>query len=369
MHCSGCDRDYPLCLFSAAQRQVLPEKRICIGREGHVRLCQHKTVKLSTVQRVVPWIRYLWRKLRIPGSYKFVCYHRSHMPKHYKFHWPRTRTNFPSMAIGIINEYGTIAASIAHTVHLDLSQHGNNPLTAEELRGHIKELRKNPETLIGPESYLGASMEMRCFDPNRCGCLLYSGTDNVRQRGCVEHEASRTLFSRVSDDDTAKVKFASCKYGEQCLAVTYSRTIQLDHGSRPWGQKLRGNLCRGSNCNPAWIKFRAEVENTTGTIPYGWFQALDPESYRLAEDQEAYGISWCRGKGCFNSICYGYLRDNLIQGQKISPYCSEGCLSDLSWKENRSSQKTPVREARWRENSFQLKGRISWHDPPVPGFS
>ncbi|UQC88033.1 uncharacterized protein CLUP02_13555 [Colletotrichum lupini] len=43
LHCSGCRRDHPSSLFSVKQRQEEPDTRICIGREGHLRLREHRT--------------------------------------------------------------------------------------------------------------------------------------------------------------------------------------------------------------------------------------------------------------------------------------------------------------------------------------
>ncbi|KAK1502735.1 hypothetical protein CABS01_09346 [Colletotrichum abscissum] len=43
IHQGRCRRDHPSSLFSAKQRQEEPNKRICIGREGHIRLCEHRT--------------------------------------------------------------------------------------------------------------------------------------------------------------------------------------------------------------------------------------------------------------------------------------------------------------------------------------
>ncbi len=48
LHCSGCQKDHPVCLFSAKQRQCPQSTRICIGHEGYLRLCEHVTV---------PWCR------------------------------------------------------------------------------------------------------------------------------------------------------------------------------------------------------------------------------------------------------------------------------------------------------------------------
>jgi hypothetical protein len=44
LHCSGCDLDHPACLFTPEQRINTQHDRVCIGHQGYIRLCQHKTV-------------------------------------------------------------------------------------------------------------------------------------------------------------------------------------------------------------------------------------------------------------------------------------------------------------------------------------
>ncbi|KAH6693979.1 hypothetical protein F5X68DRAFT_199995 [Plectosphaerella plurivora] len=36
-----------------------------------------------------------------------------------------------------------------------------------------------------------------------------------------------------------------------------------------------------------------------------WCQALDPESYKLMDDEESFGVYWCRTPGCLNYHGYG----------------------------------------------------------------
>jgi hypothetical protein len=49
LYCGGCKRHHPTILFSVGQRWNTDEQRVCIGREGHVRVCQHKTLSWSDV--------------------------------------------------------------------------------------------------------------------------------------------------------------------------------------------------------------------------------------------------------------------------------------------------------------------------------
>ncbi|KAK8065837.1 hypothetical protein PG997_012584 [Apiospora hydei] len=45
MLCSGCKAYHPVFLFSRVERQKGPSRRVCIGRQGQIRLCQHKMVE------------------------------------------------------------------------------------------------------------------------------------------------------------------------------------------------------------------------------------------------------------------------------------------------------------------------------------
>lgn len=324
LHCHECQNDHPACLFSGCERGRWRSKRTCIAHEGQIRLCQHKTVKLSEVQEAAR------------NGTSFTCYHPSHIPTHHKMLWLSSRSIFPSMTVEVIGRQ--VLVSMSYSAHLDLAEHSDGPVTADAFRKHINRLRRGPATYIAPEdsSHLGASLlEMRCFDPNRCRCLLYPGSevepDGMRPDEavpCMDHSASRTLFSHTADDNTIRVAFTSCRRGlwGRCLEATYHRTIRVDKAPRPAGDETGGRVVRfhGNPCSPSWVASRA-LDSIRGAAAYGWYQALDPDSYALTEDRESFGISWCRSQGCTNYP--GHLRENLIQGQKMNPFCSEGCLS------------------------------------------
>ncbi|KAB5546928.1 hypothetical protein GE09DRAFT_1223955 [Coniochaeta sp. 2T2.1] len=50
MYCAGCARDHPAMLFSISQRGKGSNERVCIGREGCVRICAHKVLYWSDVE-------------------------------------------------------------------------------------------------------------------------------------------------------------------------------------------------------------------------------------------------------------------------------------------------------------------------------
>jgi len=39
-------------------------------------------------------------------------------------------------------------------------------------------------------------------------------------------------------------------------------------------------------------------------VPHGWIEAVDPDSYRLRDDRDTYGILWCRDEACANYYRY-----------------------------------------------------------------
>lgn len=48
--CSGCQRHHPRLLFSAKERCKESSERICIGRQGFIRICPHKTIRWADVE-------------------------------------------------------------------------------------------------------------------------------------------------------------------------------------------------------------------------------------------------------------------------------------------------------------------------------
>ncbi|KAK8058521.1 hypothetical protein PG994_008969 [Apiospora phragmitis] len=51
MVCSGCKAYHPAFLFSRIERQKIPSRRVCIGRQGYISLCQHKAINWQRLER------------------------------------------------------------------------------------------------------------------------------------------------------------------------------------------------------------------------------------------------------------------------------------------------------------------------------
>lgn len=313
MHCSGCNRDHPMSLFSAKQRGVDRSARVCIGFEGSVRLCQHRSIRVGDIVEDEHGIR------------KFTCHHPSHLPMHHRKFLLRRAPLRPTLEMD--QSYGR-SAVISHTAHLDLSGHGNEPITAEAFRAHIRELRKGPAGDIVPEYAPGILPELRCFDPSRCGCLVYPGL-KPHEGACEEHKVTRTLFSRISvGTNTISIKFESCRHGARCLKVTHARTLHFRTGLS--ASRLRGRdipeRARGAVCDARW-KLARGLDAVAGPASYNWFSAIDPASYALAKDQQLYALTWCYTRGCANY--HGYLRERMVRSQRLNAMCKGGCEAGM----------------------------------------
>ncbi|KAK3687461.1 hypothetical protein B0T22DRAFT_510139 [Podospora appendiculata] len=170
----------------------------------------------------------------------------------------------------VLDEDQAVYAELSFTGHLDLSEYGDSQITASELRQKTQQLRAGnvAAEYTSPEYHPGILLELRCVDPNRCRCLRYVGSDTLshwpltapetfnescrvnggrfleplvspdmkkqlRTRGGMcpasSHTASRTLPSRLSDENIISVTFNTCKFStrSQCLEVTYHRRIQI----------------------------------------------------------------------------------------------------------------------------------------------
>ncbi|KAK8063960.1 hypothetical protein PG996_008612 [Apiospora saccharicola] len=50
--CSGCKAHHPAFLFSYLERQKDAGQRVCIGRQGHIRLCAHRTISYEKATQI-----------------------------------------------------------------------------------------------------------------------------------------------------------------------------------------------------------------------------------------------------------------------------------------------------------------------------
>ncbi|KAK3375641.1 hypothetical protein B0T24DRAFT_698012 [Lasiosphaeria ovina] len=189
-HCKPCGIDYPPVYFSRIRQ--------CIGRLGHVRLCEHRHC-------VIGWdtvIRYskLLATFDLPEPVRatlLVCRHESHLPAHHASSQHATGGEevayyYPSITL-------TGSKSTAMRLYMEWTGHvllppvnpstGKKKLTPTVMTHLLQRFRRGaPTEFIVPQSAPGPLPEMRCFDPNRCQCLYYAGGE---ERTCRVGGSSR----------------------------------------------------------------------------------------------------------------------------------------------------------------------------------
>ncbi|KAK8177398.1 hypothetical protein IWX90DRAFT_18329 [Phyllosticta citrichinensis] len=70
--CSGCWRLHPARLFSPNQLRAAPEARVCIGREGRVRVCEHKLLTRLEIKD----------SIHVLGNHVRLCDSLDHSPRY-----------------------------------------------------------------------------------------------------------------------------------------------------------------------------------------------------------------------------------------------------------------------------------------------
>jgi len=75
-----------------------------------------------------------------------------------------------------------VVLDMAWTGHLQVPRHKSG-MSADEMAACLPELQRVAAEYIVPQLGPGTLPEMRCFDPNRCGCLDWGGKYHPARNG------------------------------------------------------------------------------------------------------------------------------------------------------------------------------------------
>lgn len=167
-HCSGCGSDHHARLFSAAELCKPRGKRVCIGRQGYISLCNHINITFAQLQQA-----------RAAGSGRrllFNCEDASHTFA--KNHTQRSESVYLEVSEGRDGNDEELTLGKRTHVTLLLAQSQTRP-TAQQLRLFLKELQQSSPTLWYPMENPRLS-PMNFVDPNNCHCFDYKGSDQIR---------------------------------------------------------------------------------------------------------------------------------------------------------------------------------------------
>ncbi|KAI0007957.1 hypothetical protein F4779DRAFT_642310 [Xylariaceae sp. FL0662B] len=305
LHCAACGVDHPMSFFSIRQRTRPLESRICIGREGFIRICEHRFLKWADVEPLVFGLKQLDTGSDTPARVTLMqCKSCSHISEHHG-------TNIPPHNQDDIYPTVTLEGSSRSPLILEISWTGHlpifdNTLAAATLRSQFDRFRSESGVAqyIAPELPLGDLPEMNCSGPGPDSpltqdqglqCLqyyAYSTCDFDSARGLFFGDGTKELSTggykrtipttgKVSDGTGhLEISVDRCPR-DQCLQVHYRRKIGLMPGKKP----------ALANC-----------------LPWAWYQAVEPDSYNLTDDKESLHVLWCRKRGCKNY--YRYLKQS-----------------------------------------------------------
>lgn len=335
LYCYGCDARHPACLFSAEERAA-PSRRLCIAHEGYIRLCRHDEgiVRWSDIVRIRQCLEEGINnkediEIRCDDiSHVLPCAHTVLRPAPAGILMVGRRIFYPDCGDNRCIEHPTPALSVegsrirlSWTAHLPVKRNGG-PLNAVSLRRRIAKIRESGGWLLYPIVTFSRDMpEMRCFDPNDCDCVSLEGHENVELRPSSSQNSkrvcrlnpSRQLYSMwPSWISWLSWSAAPLAHGIQRLLLATPKKC----GSSPKRHRARLGLtgessgpdCSDVQCWPCHFGHSCLVLDYTrrlrydraGHIDIQWYQALDPESYGLVEDEQGFEIYWCNQNECRN---------------------------------------------------------------------
>lgn len=323
--CIGCSRTHPRVLFSPKERKHYA--RVCIGREGYVRLCEHKTLNWSDVGTIAPLVA----EERHPSAYHIVtCDHESHYPQCHNDSQAGifTANSIIKPQARVVHVRGRLETLVMEWQgHLLIDTPANQATSPSSVHQQLQKWRKGAAISIAPILAPGRLPEMNCFDPNVCSCLDYTDLEKVPGwhapcevhlgRSSCRFHPKHQLQAVRSQSPIEIINNQGGQIDEPASPKSHSTEVQTTGNDNRGTSRIKISLspCVTGNARCLAINYRREIEvNVLGecilpyhhNVPPTWFQALDPASCALTEDKETYGIFWCDEPGCINY--YEYLR-------------------------------------------------------------
>ncbi|CAH0050848.1 unnamed protein product [Clonostachys solani] len=314
LYCSGS-------LFSPEERRKI-DGRICIGREGHIRLCDHKVLTWEVVSKAAEQLTNIDCEFK-PKIQLSRCDHTDHHPEHHndamKLQCPNVS---PSAEI-----FGTgghsLALSLTWQGHMLVE--GDAPIKPAVLCKQLGQFRKGVAQFIAPKLPPGRLPEMGCFDPNRCDCLDFEGMeqlpdwprpmpDALKIDSCrADPEFSLRALRSPADDSGSRtdghrtvVEFiANHEYGNSQLQIFVDPCVTGDNRCLVFRYRRLIELGYATDERTEWLDH----------VTPAWFQALEPKSYELTDDVGAIGVNWCPTRGCMNY--YEYIRKSVASVNEV----------------------------------------------------
>lgn len=287
LYCGGCKRHHPMILFSVAQRWNTDEQRVCIGREGYIRLCQHKTLSWLNIEEV------------LNGGDRMLtlqCGHNSHR----KSLWCQSvEDDLPS--ITIYPRTGYIVLSWRVTP-LDIN--AEQLVTVRHIRHRLKTADLAATVSLCPhKSFDDITFLLQPFDPHNCACTQSQSIFPIVHTKTDRCEPTRPWYKRKCCF-CQSIQLGGSKAGKLLATYDTNRSMLENWHDSPVGHDSYCQQCRTLYRWERVADLITLKRRTTALIqsPWDsdWIQLLDPTSYYLEEPDTCHKL-WCNFPECATS--------------------------------------------------------------------
>lgn len=278
--CSGCEREHPAIFFSDAQRATQDDQRLCIGREGSVRTCEHQQLN--------------WQLTKIADDQNkkqtAACQHFIHGDPHGYEQAFSNHNDKPTVTVTVARK-----TSIEHYREvtfcwkvLAFKHSPDEELTFSVLRQKLKLMSKQlklefcPHLSLDDDSVPSIRSTAAAWRPAfRLGTTPSCARPQAAQTNAVCASQPSTLFRGtflpVIESEQLAPHAASCSVCR--LQYAWTRSDDQVHLSIRQFQTIDAN----SPNDPRWVGL------------------LDTDSIQLKDDLSAKHITWCDDGNCITS--------------------------------------------------------------------
>lgn len=190
VHCSGCIEDHRRGLFTQEELAKDYRERVCIARQGYVRLCEHKTISLEDIEGFIQDIDRLLRQENYLEKVEQVLFTECQHPSH-QFGCSEGKSEYPRAFVSFDAEESRASLFLEWMAHSGPTalrnpapqattggQSCGGGFPASVMRDIAKRFRNNAGKYIVPSESMDHSPEMECFKPSKgCKCVSFQSND------------------------------------------------------------------------------------------------------------------------------------------------------------------------------------------------
>ncbi|KAK3345850.1 hypothetical protein B0T25DRAFT_265026 [Lasiosphaeria hispida] len=311
--CSGCRGNHPLFLFSPHQRALPPSERLCIGREGRLRLCDDQYVTWSGAIRTDSGLLDGRSKSTKVTTYTANARHTkvSDAASMQKGCLPKIKITKVELA----RSHGTQANNInLHWAIPVLRLDPSTPVTKKQLQTHLTAAKNAFGVSLCPHVEIDDGQLLLPFEPKRCACF-----DHSTKPGSPPQQSSAPQASCGSCGGQPGSNKKCCR----CRSANHQRSFFTpDVNTKDSSNLEHSYLCRTCLAHYSWIRasdcdryiyleFRRETSHVDAPARPLWIRLLDPVTWGASADEELRHITWCPDLRCATRVRWTGLEEVL----------------------------------------------------------